>query len=922
MRPLKLTMSAFGPYAGRTVLNLDSLGAEGLYLITGDTGAGKTTIFDAIVYALYGGASGENRQPGMFRSKYAKEETPTEVELVFSCRGKTYTIRRNPEYDRVKTKGSGTTRQMAGVELSFDDGRRPLTRKTEVDTAVYEIIGIDRTQFLQIAMIAQGDFLKLLLATTDERKKIFRQIFKTELYQKIQDRLKAEALALRGECEIVKSALDRYIRGIRCDENDELVQEVMKAKNGEMPVDEILQLLEKMIAKEKERSSNLEKEEDELNRRIGEINFRLGKIDQNEKAKADLEKAEQNLLLEKERYETLESALSAVREKIPEREAMEKESFRIKEDRSRYQRIDELESEIKRQARKKEAAEQEIPLAEQIILEKESETAALKKDIEELSCAGEQKEKLKGAQKEAENRIEQIGKLGDAIRLYLRTEETYHAQQEKYLKAAQQEKQLSDDYETKNRAFLDEQAGIMAETLLEGMPCPVCGSKEHPNLAHKSEKAPTEAELKAAKELSERSKKTAREESERCKALETAAIERRRIVEEQCDSVFHAAYSDTVFCKITEEKQNLAQRVEDLKKQITEEDRKVALRERKATQQVQTEKALADAKAELAMLRENLASANSAIAATGSALETSKKELRFASLIEAETEMARLDRQVLEMKKAQERAEKDRETSLTAITGLEAAIRQIRMQISGTEEYDRTKEQEAKNATEQKRARIEDSLRELTGLISNNKTVYDNLIRESGDLAEKEKRRSWIEALSATANGTLSQKEKITLETYIQMTYFDRIIQRANIRLLEMTQQQYELKRRTEAENLRSQSGLELDVIDHYNGSTRSVKTLSGGESFKASLCLALGLSDEIQSASGGVKLDTMFVDEGFGSLDEESLNQAVNTLKGLTEGNRLVGIISHVGELKRRIDKQIVVTKERTGGSRAEIII
>ena len=179
-----------------------------------------------------------------------------------------------------------------------------------------------------------------------------------------------------------------------------------------------------------------------------------------------------------------------------------------------------------------------------------------------------------------------------------------------------------------------------------------------------------------------------------------------------------------------------------------------------------------------------------------------------------------------------------------------------------------------------------------------------------------------MKALSNTANGNISGKEKIMLETYIQMTYFDRIIRRANLRLLEMTQQQYELKRSTEAENLRSQSGLELDVIDHYNGSIRSVKTLSGGESFKASLCLALGLSDEIQSASGGVKLDTMFVDEGFGSLDEESLSQAIHTLKGLTEGNRLVGIISHVGELKRRIDRQILVTKEREGGSKAEIIL
>ena len=178
-----------------------------------------------------------------------------------------------------------------------------------------------------------------------------------------------------------------------------------------------------------------------------------------------------------------------------------------------------------------------------------------------------------------------------------------------------------------------------------------------------------------------------------------------------------------------------------------------------------------------------------------------------------------------------------------------------------------------------------------------------------------------LQALSDTANGKLSGKEKIMLETYIQMTFFDRIIRRANVRLMVMSGGQYELKRRVNAENNRSQAGLELDVIDHYNGSERSVKTLSGGESFKASLALALGLSDEIQSSAGGIRLDTMFVDEGFGSLDEESLEQAVNALVGLTQGNRLVGIISHVSELKNRIDRQIVVTKEKSGGSKAEIL-
>ena len=203
-----------------------------------------------------------------------------------------------------------------------------------------------------------------------------------------------------------------------------------------------------------------------------------------------------------------------------------------------------------------------------------------------------------------------------------------------------------------------------------------------------------------------------------------------------------------------------------------------------------------------------------------------------------------------------------------------------------------------------------------------NKTALENMQEKAADLEKLEKRYTWVRALSNTVNGNLAGKEKVALETYIQMTFFDRILQRANVRLLVMSGGQYELKRRREAENNRSQSGLELDVIDHYNGSQRSVKSLSGGESFKASLSLALGLSDEIQSAAGGIRLDTMFVDEGFGSLDEESLQQAIRALTGLTEGNRLVGIISHVAELKEKIDKQIVVTKDKSGGSRVEILV
>ena len=245
MRPLKLVMSAFGPYAGRTELDMEQLGSRGIYLITGDTGAGKTTIFDAITFALFGEASGDSRDPGMFRSKYADISTPTKVELIFSCYNKEYRVVRNPEYMREAKRGGGTTKQIASAEFYYPDGT-PVSGISNVDAAVKSIVGIDYKQFCQIAMIAQGDFLKLLLAKTDERITIFRHIFKTERYEELQKRLKAEASALEGECKALNTSITQYITGIVCSEDSADFLEVEKAKKREITMEDTLIILEKI----------------------------------------------------------------------------------------------------------------------------------------------------------------------------------------------------------------------------------------------------------------------------------------------------------------------------------------------------------------------------------------------------------------------------------------------------------------------------------------------------------------------------------------------------------------------------------------------------------------------------------------------------------------------------------------------------
>jgi len=317
MRPLKLIVSAFGPYAGKVTLNMEDLGTSGLYLITGDTGAGKTTIFDAITYALYGEASGDNRTPAMFRSKYATPDTPTEVELTFSYAGKTYIVKRNPEYERPKTRGTGTTIQKAQVELTMPD-KRLLTKTSEVDETIRGIMGISRDQFMQIAMIAQGDFLKLLLASTEERKAIFRQLFRTQLYLNVQEELKRESGSLADQCKDARNSIQQYVNGITADDADVLGIEVKKAKSSELPMGEILSLLRRLIEQDSHKEAELIRAQEKIDQGLETANNNLGKLEAQEKACAAIEQNRMDLTAEEKKSEALKAKLDAQKAKMPE----------------------------------------------------------------------------------------------------------------------------------------------------------------------------------------------------------------------------------------------------------------------------------------------------------------------------------------------------------------------------------------------------------------------------------------------------------------------------------------------------------------------------------------------------------------------------------------------------------------------------
>lgn len=919
MRPIKLTVSAFGPYAGQTELDMDKLGKCGLYLITGDTGAGKTTIFDAITFALYGEASGENREPAMFRSKYADSDTPTFVELVFAYVGKEYRVTRNPEYERPARRGVGTTLQKADAELIYPDGR-VVTKTRDVTNAIQEIIGIDRSQFTQIAMIAQGDFLKLLLAPTEDRKKIFRQIFKTERYQDLQDRLKVESGQLGREYDLLKNSIQQYINGVSCREDDVLGIELEKAKNGCLLTADTMILIEQIITED-------ENERTELNGKLGEIenqlklaNTRLGKAEEIEKTRVGLVSAKEALQKAEPRLKELSAQYKEEKLKQPETDAI---SDAITTGRNKLPQYDELENAKKTlTAKEKNRNQKESECSTWAVsLETEGDQLeAAKKELETLKTAELEKEKLLNLKKALDDRKDKINKLSADLKAYQKLWKELDTAQKKYLVASEQADFLKTEFSNKNKAFLDEQAGILASTLEEGSKCPVCGSTSHPDPAVLSEAAPSEAEIKTAKEDWEKAQSDAAGLSAKAGVLSgQSEAKKADIIIRTSDLIGEYGFND-IDAGIAKASSELNASLIELDLKIKAEEAKV---KRAAELNIQIPKkevrikelntAINDAKTSIAASSQEIKNLNET-------LEKLSKELEFESKAKAEEAIAELEKKRDQLKQKLEKANKAFLDCKAEVDKLNGTVNALTAQLTDAEEIDTNTEKKRQSELTAGKDVLTKTIMGISSGLDRNGEAHKNISKGGGHLAEIETKWTWVKALSNTANGNIGGKEKIMLETYIQMTYFDRILARANTRFMIMSGGQYELKRRIEAENNRSQSGLELDVIDHYNGTERSVKTLSGGESFKASLSLALGLSDEIQSSAGGIRLDTMFVDEGFGSLDEESLQQAMRALYGLTEGNRLVGIISHVSELKEKIDKQIVVTKEKTGGSRAVI--
>ena len=922
MRPLKLTISAFGPYAGETSVDFEALGTGGLYLITGDTGAGKTTLFDAITFALYGEASGSAREPGMLRSKYAAPEAETFVTLTFRYAGKDYTVRRSPDYERPAKRGGGTTRKAAEAELTLPDGR-VVTRTRDVNAEIHNILGVDRGQFAQIAMIAQGDFLKLLLAETKERQKIFRELFQTKYYQIFQDRLKDESAAMWRSCDQIRLGIRQELGGIRCEENAPDADLVQQARNNALPAEETLRLLEALISRDGEKSLQLQQVLAEADEKLAAVNRLLGLAEERKKTRLAAQSAEQSLRQKEAELPDAEARMLDAEQKEAEAAALREEASALQAKLPDYRMLEQLRGELEdarrrgaeAEARRRERGAQRARYAEAL--------NALREERKSLEQTAAGKERLL---RERERLQQREAGLRELAQLFAALHDQQHRAEQartRYRASAAAWGESNARYLAMYQVFLDEQAGILAETLEENRPCPVCGSTQHPAPAHSVREAPSEAELERARKLAERQREEMADAGKEAEGCLSAMRSRQEELERSCARLFEDVSPANVEGKLGTELSAVEAGQKELSRELTSLERSIRRAEELDARIPAGEKQLQAAEAALADAEKERTGAGTAAEQIGRQLAALAERLQYPTEAAAKARLTALTGSAAQLQRAAADARERLRAAREETARLQGQLSQLQENLRQSEDLPGEESiLAAKESITGEKAARETELQACSIREDRNRGILQRIREQSETLNRLEKRYIWLKALSDTANGTVSGKEKIMLETWVQTAFFDRILDRANTRFFIMSGGQYELKRRTVAESLRAQSGLELNVIDHYNNTERSVKTLSGGEAFKASLSLALGLADEIQSSAGGIRLDTMFVDEGFGSLDDESLQQAVNALAGLAESNRLVGIISHVTELKNRIDRQIVVTKEKSGGSRVRVIV
>ena len=924
MMPQKLTMSAFGPYVEKTVINFAELGESGIYLITGDTGAGKTTIFDAISYALFGDASGDERDAKMLRSKYAEPDDATYVELEFKYSGKEYAIKRSPEYERTALRGGGTTKQVATVEFLPPSGLL-LSKANEVNAYIEELLGVNREQFAQIAMIAQGEFRKLLNADTRDRQEIFRKLFKTDNYQILQQRLKTEANDLYRQYMNAKQSIEQYVSEIQVSEDEE--EEV---DFSEMPVGEALEKLDEMCETDNKDLKEYNKRITESEKLLDNVNKIIEKDNEVREVREQIKVCQNN-----EKFYTRKIAeLAAELEKAPSENEMNKnlrEAEKLKEQVESFKEIERLEKDVGELTTKLNATTEEKKKNAKLAEEKTVTLKELRDEYQKSENLADERDKLSGSRSELVVIRSSLDRILTCASEREKNQTRIAEMRAEYVRARKKCDEATKNYNEKMQLFFDEQAGVIAERLEEGKPCPVCGSEEHPIIAVKPSEVPTEDELNLLEKEKDKAQAEMTNKSEQAGALKI------KIETYEKDAILEAKNISEIFEKIPEsieklfekakvEKEKNTDEILKLEKKIDEVEEKIRKRKELAEEITRTETAVEKMKEAVGELDAREKDLAIKVKSGESVVKEKKKQLLSTDKNELLLQIEKCEKRAREIKDVRTKLDVEiKRTQAVAAQNsgkLSSLIERKEKLPKPVEKIDEMTEKAER--LEEMCDEMKQEANDLSFRLRRNNELQKNISDGLEKFAEIEEKHKIVRSLSDTANGTLTGKEKVMLEIYVQTTFFDRIVQRANTRFFKMTSGHFELKRAESALNKTSQSGLDLNVIDHYNGAERSVKTLSGGESFMASLSLALGLSDEIQVSAGGIQLKTMFIDEGFGSLDAVTLSQALDALSELAdpEGGKLVGIISHVEELKNRIDKQIVVTKDMSGRSSAKIVI
>ena len=897
MRPELLTMQAFGPYKDLTTIDFTKLDDHGIYLLTGPTGAGKTMIFDAIMYALYQTGSGEYRnKEDTFRNRNVPIDVKPFVRLTFSVLNKRYTIERTLRY---KAKKDNKNLTDVKVYLKDETNNQLYTNLKEVNDKIIEIIGVDKNQFVQICMIAQGEFKKILNAKTQDRILIFRKLFNSEKYNELQDAILDDYLGLRRKHDDLTLSLYSVLQNVEIDDRDELLSKYLLS-------DKVDELLNKQIAKDRIKVDSDSEKAKLIDKQLVDIDISINKALQLKKDQEEINK--QKLLVN-----DLNNQRIIVSEKLNKLNGddeliskIDDHINKINNDLNAYKQLDDLNKKlnsinisIDNTSKKlnklnddKQLNDKEIMKLEKIIEDNS--------DIEAKSLKHSQLLKEWMQQKDVYQKYISDKKILDNDELLLNNKQGIF--QDKYNIYLANKALYDKEYDR----FLCNQAGILAKDLKDGEACPVCGSTSHVRLAKILDDVYSYEKLDELKKIVE-------VQSNECLQLsrDIASISARiKVAKETLDSI--------VVSDIDEINSNI--------KSLNA----LLLADKKNNDKYK------DALNKLPLLKENGDKLNGLINDNSHMLvklisdkdnvgvyyQDIKSKLSYDCLDSANKMLNKL--------KEQKKQILDNIRSLqekiigidNSISASKAIISTLQSKLADSKVFDIDKLNASKNELNKLKSELNNEIKNTYSILDKNIKILNNIKPIYLDINANEDKLQLISKINDTINGRSGKESgKIKLETYVQMKFLDEILIKCNLRLMAMTNDQYSLCRHKEADNRQSQTGLDIDVIDHYNNSIRPVSSLSGGESFKASMALALGLSDEIQ-ASSKIKLETLFIDEGFGTLDDESLEAMMNILADLSNSNKLIGIISHVEQLKQRIDKQIVVSKDSHGNSKVKMVI